>query len=121
MNELFEDFAAAQASRNGYGVAQTLSPVAPQTHPHRLTSVWQSTNAHSAKADIKHFIKHNAKHRVSLDHNEVNCWVEVYAAYWKALGEILSGETGQVSSIAISLYLMVITLSRGTVILDEGL
>lgn len=96
MNELFEEFAAAHASRNGYAIAQTLSPVPPPDQAHKLASIWQSTNAYSVKGDIKHFIKHNAKHRVPLDQNEVNGWVEVYTAYWKAVGEIISGENGKV-------------------------
>jgi hypothetical protein len=97
MNELFEEFAAAHTSRNGYAIAQTLSPVPPPHQPHKLASIWQSTNSHSVKGDTKHFIKHNMSYRGSLDQDEVNGWVEVYTAYWKAVGEILSGETGKSS------------------------
>jgi hypothetical protein len=98
MNELFEDFAKAHAMRNGYLLAQTLSPVPPPDQPHRLRSVWQSTNAHSAKGDIKHFIKTNTLHRAKLSSDELNGWVEVFVAYWSAVGEILAGESGKVSS-----------------------
>jgi COP9 signalosome complex subunit 12 len=96
MNELFQEFAAAYATRNGYAIAQTLSPVAPPDDPLKLDSIWQSTNSHSVKGDIKHFIKHNSNHRRSLKANELNGWVEVYAAYWVAVGEIKLGETGKV-------------------------
>ncbi|KEY65081.1 hypothetical protein S7711_08151 [Stachybotrys chartarum IBT 7711] len=94
MNELFEDFAKAYASKNGYLVAQTLSPVPLPHQPHRLRAVWQSTNHHSVKGDIKHFIKSSTS-RSKLDNDEVNGWVEVYAAYWNALGEIVAGESGK--------------------------
>lgn len=97
MNELFEEFALAHASRNGYAIAQTLSPVPPPDKPHKLAAVWQSTNAYSVKGDIKHFIKHNYDRRSPLEHHEVNGWVEVYTAYWRAVGEIVSGENGNVS------------------------
>lgn len=94
MNELFDDFAKAYSSRNGYHLAQTLTPVAPPNDPHKLTRIWQSTNHHSAKGDVKHFLKASTGHRGGLDRDEVEGWVEVYAAYWKATGEILAGESG---------------------------
>ncbi|KAG6013029.1 COP9 signalosome (CSN) subunit [Claviceps pusilla] len=98
MNELFEDFAKAHALNNGYLLAQTLSPVAPPNKPHRLKQIWQSTNSHSVKGDIKHFIKSQySSRRRSVDHEELSGWVEVYVAYWNALGEILAGESGKSS------------------------
>lgn len=97
MNELFGDFAKAFASRNGYMIAQTLSPVSPPDQPHRLRAIHKSTNSHSAKGDIKHFIKTHTTPRTGLDGTEVNGWVDVYVAYWKALGEIIAGENGRVS------------------------
>lgn len=102
MNELFEDFAKAHTLNNGYLLAQTLTPVAPPNEPHRLRRIWQSTNSHSVKGDIKHFIKSQSSHRKSLDHDEINGWVEVYAAYWNALGEIVAGESGKVRRIHIA-------------------
>jgi hypothetical protein len=96
MNVLFEEFAKAHAMQNGYEIAQTLSPVPPPNQPHKLKGVWQSTNAHSAKGDIKHFIKSSTSNRRNIDSDELNGWVEVYVAYWKALGEILAGESGKV-------------------------
>jgi hypothetical protein len=96
MNTLFEQFAQAHALRNGYKLAQTLSPVPPPDDPQRLMAVWRSTNSHSVKGDIKHFIKSNTSHRQKLDHDEVTGWVDVYQAYWKAIGEILAGESGKV-------------------------
>lgn len=96
MNELFEEFAKAHAVQNGYLLAQTLSPVPPPDDPHRLRKIWQSTNSHSVKGDIKHFIKTQTSHRINLDHDEVNGWVEVYTAYWNAIGEIIAGESGKV-------------------------
>ncbi|POR35798.1 Protein CSN12 [Tolypocladium paradoxum] len=97
MNELFEEFAKAYAVQNGYLLAQTLSPVPPPDDPHRLRKIGQSTNSHSVKGDIKHFIKTQASHRINVDHDEVNGWVEVYTAYWNAIGEILAGESGRSS------------------------
>ncbi|RDA95425.1 hypothetical protein CP533_5481 [Ophiocordyceps camponoti-saundersi (nom. inval.)] len=103
MNDLFEAFAQAHALRNGYLLAQTLSPVPPLDDPQRLVRVWQSTNAHAVRGDIKNFIKIGTAHQRSLDSEEVKGWVEVYTSYWKALGEILAGESGNVRRITHSL------------------
>ena len=96
MNELFEDFAKARKACNGYELAQTLSPVPPADKPYRLLHVSQSTNAHSVKGDIKHYIKTNVSKHGKLSQDALTGWVEVYAAYWKAIGEILAGENGKV-------------------------
>ena len=101
MNELFEEFAKAHKTRNGYELAQTLTPVAPPSQPHKLTKVWQSTNTHSVKGDVRHFIKASMSHRGGLSQDEVNGWTDVYTAYWKALGEILAGESGKVRALLL--------------------
>ncbi|KAF4465195.1 CSN12 [Fusarium albosuccineum] len=95
MNETFEQFAQAHMERNGYKLAQTLSPVAPPEDPHRLLSLWRSTNSHSVEGDIKHFIKSSTSHRRKLDRGQTTGWVEVYNSYWKATGEILAGKDGK--------------------------
>ena len=100
MNELFEDFATAHELQNGYSVAQTISPVPPPNQPQRLKKIWQSTNSHSAKRDIKHFIQQHTSRRKSLDDDEISGWVDVYAAYWNATGEIVAGENGNVCNDA---------------------
>lgn len=99
MNELFEEFAQAHSLRHGYILAQTLSPVALPGQPNRLRQILQSTNSLSIKVDLKHLIKTKTARKVKLDHDEINGWVEVYAAYWQAVGEIVAGEEGRVSSL----------------------
>ncbi|KAF5569053.1 CSN12 [Fusarium phyllophilum] len=95
MNTLFDQFAEAHSQKNGYKLAQTLSPVAPPDDPHRLMAVWRSTNSHSVKGDIKHFVKSSTSHRRKMSHDESTGWVEVYTSYWKAIAEILAGESGK--------------------------
>lgn len=96
MNELFQDFAKAHSAQQGYILAQTLSPVATAAEPQKLNAIWRSTNAHSVKGDIRHFIKTTTSHRGGLTHDELSGWVDVYVAYWHAIGEIVSGESGRV-------------------------
>ncbi|PHH67112.1 hypothetical protein CDD81_4507 [Ophiocordyceps australis] len=88
MDELFNEFAKAHAVRNGYALAQTLSP---PSDAQKLRRIYESTNAHSAKSDARHFIKSKA----SLSHEEATGWIEVYTAYWNALGEIMNTDSGK--------------------------
>lgn len=97
MNELFKGFARAHAEQNGYLLAATLSPISPPDKPQRLRQIWQSSNPSSIKGDVKHFIKSNSSHQRNLDHEEIKGWVEVYAAYWNAIGDIVAGEDGKVT------------------------
>lgn len=96
MNDLFKGFAKAHAEQNGYLLAATLSPIASSGNPQRLRLIWNSSNSSSVKGDIKHFIKSNSSHQRSLDHEEVRGWVEVYAAYWNAIGDVVAVEDGKV-------------------------
>lgn len=99
MNELFDEFAAAYSSRRGYAIAATLSPVAPPGQPNRLKEIWRSANSYNVKGDIKHFLKASTSHRFRLDQDELNGWVDIFVAYWKALGHIIAGEEGRVSCV----------------------
>lgn len=89
MDSLFSEFADAIRQRNGYKLAETLSPVSPPDQPDKLVFIWGSTNHHSVKGDIKHFINDKI-FRSDISHKEVDGWVEVFTAYWKALAEILA-------------------------------
>ncbi|KAM0459890.1 hypothetical protein ACHAPV_000138 [Trichoderma viride] len=95
MNDLFKGFAKAHAEQNGYLLAATLSPIATSVNPQRLRLISKSSNSSSVKGDIKHFIKSNTSHQRSLDHEEVKGWVEVYAAYWNAIGDFVAVEDGK--------------------------
>ncbi|KAF4589408.1 COP9 signalosome complex subunit 12 [Ophiocordyceps camponoti-floridani] len=97
MNHLFDSFALAYDAKNGYSLAQTLTPVAPPDDPGLLVRIWNSTNAQNAKSDILHYVKKQAAYFKDLGHDEINGWVEVYFAYWKALGVIVAGENGKSS------------------------
>lgn len=97
MDELFESFAGAYTSGDGYALAQTFTPIAPSSNPRYLWQIRQSTNLHSAKSDIKRSLTKNLPRGIGSD--EIKGWVDVYEAYWKALGEITSGESGKVSRL----------------------
>ncbi|GJD02806.1 PCI domain-containing protein [Colletotrichum higginsianum] len=94
MEGLFEEFRNAYKARSGYSLAQTLQPFSPVNKPDKLRSIYLSTNIQEAKADVKYMLlgRGSGSKKLKLDHEETNGWVEVYTAYWKAIGEILKVE-----------------------------
>lgn len=113
MEGLFEEFRNAYKARSGYSLAQTLQPFNPSNQPDKLRSVWLSTNVQEVKGDVKYMLlnRSSGSKKFKLDHEEVNGWVEVYSAYWKAVGEILkvegdSSAGGRVSSQRVQAMLI---------------
>lgn len=101
----FEEFRNAYKARSGYSLAQTLQPFSPVNKPDKLRSIWLSTNSQDVKNDVKYMLlgRSSGSRKFKLDYEETNGWVEVYSAYWKAIGEILkvegdSSAGGRVSS-----------------------
>jgi COP9 signalosome complex subunit 12 len=107
MDGLFADFGAAMAERNGYKLAATLLPIAPRDQPGRLNFIWGSTNHHGVKGDVKHFINEHG-YRAQLTRDEVSGWVEVYSAYWRALGEILPMQNGGNTVSPVFLFTIIV-------------
>ncbi|KAK4129262.1 hypothetical protein N657DRAFT_639843 [Parathielavia appendiculata] len=79
----FQEFSEAYSERDGYRLARTVTPDLPTD---KLWKIWKSQNAHS----IRSFLKRGLQGNVAFaDHEELQGWVEVYAVYWNAVGEIL--------------------------------
>lgn len=85
MDALLDPFKAAWKEGNGYALADTLTPIEPASDPQRLLRFWTSTNYHSFERDIGAHIFYGN----SFSKDEGKGWVEVYAAFWEAVGEIL--------------------------------
>lgn len=95
---LFHEFAEAYSHQSGPRLSLTLSPEIPTE---KLRKIWKSQNAHDIKGALKRGLRANAA-AFGVSTEEVQGWVEVYTAYWKATGEILAArearrENGQVS------------------------
>ncbi|KAG9231898.1 hypothetical protein BJ875DRAFT_102742 [Amylocarpus encephaloides] len=97
MDSVIQDFRKAYSAGDGYGLAQTLSPIPPSSQSERLQKFFQSTNYASAQKEFRNQILYdNSGPKMPMD--EGNGWVEVYTAYWKAIGEILSAEAAAQSN-----------------------
>ncbi|KAL2007832.1 hypothetical protein VTN00DRAFT_7814 [Thermoascus crustaceus] len=89
MASVFADFKEAQVIGSGPLLAAALTPVAPPEHPDRLLSFYYSFNAANVSSDLRHTLFQDRNTGVKLPKQEQNAWVDIFTAFWKAVGEIL--------------------------------
>jgi hypothetical protein len=92
MDPIFGEFRQAFVDGKGYDLSQTLSPTPPPSQPQRLYNFFRSTNFATVQKDLKYQILYNSNSPFKLPPEEGYGWVEVYHAYWKAVGEVLNAE-----------------------------
>lgn len=100
MDSIFRDFAAAHNPHtlapgvaSGYLLASTISPEAPQQEPARLYDFLRSSSPHSIATDLKYKLQYNPDLR--LDRKESTAWIEVYTAFYKFAGHLVTAEEAQ--------------------------
>lgn len=91
MDTVFQTFHQASSRFAGPLLATTLSPIPPDDDPTLLHRFHRDSNVFSIQSDIQKYIKARPLY---LPIAEANAWIDIYVAYWKALGEILRAETG---------------------------
>lgn len=92
MDVVFGMFRDAYLTGKGYQLCETLMPLAPPHQPDRLYAFFRSTNAANVKSDVHYQVLYDNTTPLKLSTEEGNAWVDVYVAYWKAVGEILKNE-----------------------------
>jgi COP9 signalosome complex subunit 12 len=92
MDPVFHDFREALRANDGYALAATLTPIPPSSDPMRLSSFYFASNASSIQRDLRDAIIYNQG--VKLSKAEGNAWLEIFASYWNAIGELLNAEDG---------------------------
>ncbi|TAQ86388.1 hypothetical protein B7494_g5290 [Chlorociboria aeruginascens] len=96
MDTVFEDFKATYNGGRGYDLSMTISPLDPPSNPNRLHSFFTSTNFQNARKDFQYRILYdNSYIPFGMSTDEGEGWVDVYYAYWKAVGEILKTEAAE--------------------------
>jgi hypothetical protein len=90
MDAVLAVFREAYSEENGHKLADSITPIAPPYDAGRLYAFHRSTNAFSIQADLRNAIVY--KSNVKIPKAESNAWIELYTAYWKAIGELLSAE-----------------------------
>ncbi|KAI9794018.1 MAG: COP9 signalosome (CSN) subunit [Peltula sp. TS41687] len=92
MDRIFTDFSRAQEYGSGALLSRTLLPFADAQDPDRLVAFYTGTNKFNVTSDIHSQILYNPYAGYRVSKSEAEAWVEVYVAYWRAIGEILVAE-----------------------------
>lgn len=92
METVFRDFKQAQLIGSGPLLSTTITPIAPPGDPDRLKTFYRGSNSLSIASDIRYGLLAHANTDVRFSKAEGTAWVDLYVAYWKAVGEILATE-----------------------------
>ncbi|MCJ1339292.1 COP9 signalosome (CSN) subunit [Bachmanniomyces sp. S44760] len=92
MDILFRDFQQAHLLGSGPLLSTTIAPIAPPNDPTRLENIFRSSNALSIHQDVRSGLLAHSNTALRFSKAEGTAWVEVYVAYWKSTGELLSIE-----------------------------
>ncbi|KAI5287827.1 COP9 signalosome (CSN) subunit [Ascosphaera aggregata] len=87
MTALFAAFKAAHLSSSGSALSQSLSPAKTSSE---LNAISSFTDAVNAVPDIRFALTKDRETGLKLTKHEANAWVDVYVAYWRAAGELIS-------------------------------
>ncbi|KAL8748544.1 MAG: hypothetical protein Q9199_008167, partial [Rusavskia elegans] len=91
MDTIFHIFHHAQYTRDGSVLGNLLSPIPPTGDPSLLQRFYKDSNVFDIQSDITQYIK---SPQSTLPKEQRNAWIDIYVAYWKAIGEILRAESG---------------------------
>ena len=92
MDQIFRDFKQAQVNGSGPLLATTITPISPLTDPNRLRKFYSDSNSFSIASDMRYSLLDHKQTDVRFSKAEGNAWVDVYVAYWKAVGALLEAE-----------------------------
>lgn len=102
MSTLAAEFRTAYKDGSGHGLAAVFTPIATQAAPYRMSSFYEFTNAAYLTKDLASSLFHGKNLKVSKA--EQNAWVDIFAAYWEAVGEVLKCEEGQPGASAVAIF-----------------
>ena len=93
MDSIFQDFAHAHNTLNGYLLATTISPEPPQSDAARLYAFHTSSNAYGVQTDLRYKLQYNPE--ILLEKKEAAAWLDVFSVFYKFVGNLLGAEEAQ--------------------------
>ena len=75
-------------------LASTLVPLSSPEDPGRLRRLYQSSRPVSITSDIRSGLLAHTNTTARFLKGEGNAWVDVFVAYWRAIGEVIAIEDG---------------------------
>ncbi|PYI36657.1 COP9 signalosome complex subunit [Aspergillus indologenus CBS 114.80] len=90
MGSIFEEFKDGQKLGSGHHLAAALTPVSTSANPGRLQSFYYFSNATRLSSDLRYSLFQ--ANGIRLPKQEQTSWVDIFAAYWSAAGELVRFE-----------------------------
>lgn len=90
MASVFTEFGDGYNEFSGPRLAAALTPIVTPEHPDRLRSFYAVSDGTNLYSDIRYaFFQANG---LKLPKQEQNGWIDIFSAYWRAVGELLKFE-----------------------------
>ncbi|CAG8108528.1 unnamed protein product [Penicillium salamii] len=102
MSSIATAFKYAYNNGSGSDLAAVFTPIAPPDDPNRLRAFYQLSNAASVSLDLPYLLFHGKSPK--LPKSEQSAWVDIFAAYWEAVGEVLKCEDRSPGASVITLF-----------------
>ncbi|KAL4763399.1 protein csn12 [Aspergillus foveolatus] len=87
MDTILRDLEAGHRLGSGPRLAAALTPVDTPENPDRLKSFYYFSNAAQLPASLRYYISQLNGEKIPKQ--DLNAWVDIFSAYWKAVGEIV--------------------------------
>ncbi|OJI96539.1 hypothetical protein ASPVEDRAFT_120740 [Aspergillus versicolor CBS 583.65] len=87
MDSILKELEAGHRLGSGPRLAAAFTPVDTPEQPSRLKSFYHISNAAQISATLRYYLSHISG--VRIPKQELNAWVDIISAYWKAVGEIV--------------------------------
>ncbi|BCS18799.1 protein csn12 [Aspergillus puulaauensis] len=87
MDSILKELEAGHRLGSGPRLAAAFTPVDTPEQPNRLKSFYNISNAAQISASLRYYLSHISG--VRIPKQELNAWVDILSAYWKAIGEIV--------------------------------
>jgi hypothetical protein len=102
MSTLAAEFKSAYTAGSGDALAAVFTPIATRSKPYRLQSFYDFTNVASLQKDLSFALFHGKS--LKLPRSEQTAWVDIFAAYWEAVGEVLKCEQGSRGASLVAVF-----------------
>ncbi|KAL4785344.1 hypothetical protein BJX76DRAFT_184345 [Aspergillus varians] len=87
MDHILRELEAGHRLGSGPRLAAALTPIDTPEHPDRLKSFYNFSNAAQISTSLRYYLSQIGG--VRIPKQELNAWVDIFSAYWKAVGEIV--------------------------------
>ncbi|KAL4949924.1 hypothetical protein BDW69DRAFT_173315 [Aspergillus filifer] len=87
MDSILGELEAGHRLGSGPRLAAALTPIDTPQDPRRLVTFYNFSNAAQISASLRYYISNIGGPRIPKQ--ELNSWIDIFSAYWRAVGEIV--------------------------------